>query len=48
MKTENRINQEIEKIKEEIERAEADGNSLLPHLEGWGLALRWVLEEEGE
>ncbi len=37
------IEKEYEKVIDEIERAQADGNSDLAHLEGWEKALQWVL-----
>jgi hypothetical protein len=40
-----KLEKELKKVKEEIERASADGNSDLAHLEGWEQALRWVLRE---
>jgi hypothetical protein len=40
-----KIEREFKKVKDEIERASADGNSDLAHLEGWEQALRWALRE---
>ena len=40
-----KIERELKKVKDEIERASADGNSDLAHLEGWEQALRWALRE---
>lgn len=44
------ITKELETLAQEISRAEQDGTSRLPLLEGWQQALEWVakqLPEEG-
>lgn len=38
-----KIIKELDKVRNEMERAEADGNSDLALLEGWEKALEWVL-----
>ena len=45
-----KIMQELEKVREEMERAEQDGSSDFALLEGWEKALEWVLRNmrEGE
>jgi hypothetical protein len=42
------IEKEYRKVIDEMERAQADGNSDLAHLEGWQKALQWVLLLEEE
>jgi hypothetical protein len=39
----DQVTKELAKVREEMERAEADGNSDLPLLEGWEKALEWTL-----
>lgn len=40
-----KVEKELEKVREEMERAEQDGNSDLALLEGWEKALEWVLRQ---
>lgn len=51
MKTLERIEEELSKVREERKRAEQDSTSQLPILEGWEGALVWVkriIKEEGD
>ena len=41
----DKVIQELDKVRNEMERAEQDGNGDLALLEGWEKALEWVLRQ---
>ena len=42
---EEKLEKELKKVRREMSRAEADGNSDLAFLRGWEDSLTWILKE---